>query len=308
MTDLKLHTVSHDLGEAQAALVKATSALQSLPQVAASKAIHELIVANGALARALKTLAGDTSETPQLSPDTAPGTYSPAHSSVGQDRQILLDTLKRPISDLHLNTRAQNICDRTAFVVLSDGRPVRIQQGFSKLGELVQIQRGDLQYLRNCGEATVSHLVGTLGSFGIRFGMELSDIELESIGVERVFLSDQIVERAHVAEFADGAQAIRLNAREFVHRRIEELPGINSDELDRLKRINIKELSGSIRPAATVGDLIQVSRRSSMPIYTNSLMNNLLPMGLCLGMKLSDAGLAELGLGKVTFSHYNFKR
>jgi hypothetical protein len=136
--------------------------------------------------------------------------------------------------------------------------------------------------------------------------MKLSDAELESIGVERILLSDQIVERAHVAEFVDGAQAIRLNAREFVHHRIEDLPGINADELNRLTRIHVRESSGSVRPAATVGDLIQVSRSDSTPIYTNSLMNNLLPMGLCLGMKLSDARLAELGLTRVAFSHYSY--
>ncbi len=175
------------------------------------------------------------------------------------------------------------------------------------LGELVQIQSGEFKSLRNSGVSTAAHIVSTLSTLNLGLGMEPSDAELESIGVERVLLSDQIVERAHVAKFADGAQAIRLNALEFVHRRIEDLPGIDPDELDRLKRINISESSGSIRPAAKVGALIQVSLRSSIPIYTNSLMNNLLPMGLCLGMKLSDAGLAELGLTRVAFSHYSCK-
>jgi hypothetical protein len=165
MAALKLHTVSSDLGEAQAALVRATSELQSLPEVGANKAIHELIAANSALARALKTLADDTSEAPQLSPDTAPETSSPSHLLDNQSRQMLLETLKRPVSDLRLNTRALTICNRTDFVVLSGELPVRIQQGVSKLGELVQIQTLDFYFLRNCGEillASSVHIISHL--------------------------------------------------------------------------------------------------------------------------------------------------
>lgn len=76
---------------------------------------------------------------------------------------------------------------------------------------------------------------------------------------------------------------------------------------NELTSIIIRDSSGSLRPAATVGDQIQISICYCAPVYINSLMNNLLPIGLCLGMKLSDARLTELGLTRVIFSKYRYR-
>ena len=204
------------------------------------------------------------------------------------------------LANLRVHLHARKALSFAPLVVLENNLPVKFKIGFDSIGELVQLSVDELSMLPRCGDTTLTHICYKIRELGLELGTVIDLKDREKFKIKKVAINLDIRHTGHFADFASGDFAIQLGAREVVGRSLESIPGMAISHFRILQSSTVKTHDGKLKPLCTVGELIQVSVTLPGSRHLHTPINFLLPRGLCVGMRLSDARLEELGLERVT--------
>lgn len=298
MTGPFCEQIGDDFDKLTGILSAARAALNDSPGTVSAQTLHEVAEAHRLLARVINLLV----------------THAEAGSESILDPKVLsrLNNMKRPVTDLQLKGRGKTVFDEFRYAILQDGRPVEVRKGIQVLGELVQVKEVDLLVQKNCSTKTLSSIITGLEAFDLRIEASLSDLELAYVGVPRITREEDIGYRGAVSMYEDGRMAAQLGAKETLKRPLA-LDWSSAFGIPSYESWLVEDSEGRVRPIRTLGDLVQLpihyfgyGLERDLPIgCLDAILNRLLPVGLCFGMKLSQFNLAALDIERVEYHSFN---
>ncbi len=291
MGEINKEPILKELTAVRETLERVAQSLAGVPELDGQRALGGLVSANETLVAVLRQIVEDS--------DSSFGGCRSDHSEC-TPKPELLKLLQQPLDYTDFVIRARRALEEIPVFVVRDNLPVELRHGVRTFGELAQLNLEDFTSRWNFGERSLQHIIIKLGKSGLALATPVSESECQRMGIAKIKSEHTFSDRyGEVKPYLHGEYAIGRGAKEIINLPVAEIPSLSSWEVNQLTTLRVRQLDGTKRGLATVGDLIQITHPQASLQIPLAAVNFLLKHGLCLKMQLSDTQLDQLGTVRV---------